>query len=794
MRALTSDAGTALRALASARGFTAVAVLTLAAALSLAVVVLTVVNAYVIRGLPYPEADRLFRIDYAVPGVPYPPGLAQVEWDSLADVVETPIAWDLDVFFLLGREYPESAPGAWVTPGYLEGFGVRAALGRSFVLDDYLAGAAPVAIISHRLWQTRYGGDAAIVGRTFQAYVSDRPNDAESFTIVGVLPADSWHMNPYSEVLSPLKAPSYPYMARLRPGVSPVVARGRIDALVRGAIASLPAQFEVRLTSALDSYVGPMRPALWAIATAAGLVLLIAAANIAVLMLVRSRHREKELAVRLTLGASPFGLARLVLLEALAIGAAATGLALLASRLMLQAIGPLVETLFERRVPGGLAALAINARVVAAVCVVAILATLVCALVPLLGTRRLGIAPALSASGRGTTPAHARRSHALLIAVEIAASLTLLVGAALVAESTIHMLDVDFGVEADEVVTASLALRQRSFPDAAAQAAFFERVGGDLATLASGSLAALGDWWPLQGSRPRRIATAGAEPVMATANPFSVSSGYFETLGLSLRDGRPFEDDDRLGTELVAVASQSLAARLWPGTRAVGRQAVIHLEADDAPPLTVSIVGVVNDVRQSHSDADLLDLYLPLAQHPSRFAFVYFRPRSSVVPESDLRRLVARLHPEVAVGAPRRLGLGIEEERARPRFLASLLSVLAAIACLVALVGMHGVIAYAVRQRQREIAVRIAVGATTGAVTRLFLRQGSAVLVAGLVAGLAGGLGLGRVLQSQLYGVGAAEPRVLALAALVFAICASMAILWPAWRAAGVDPALALKE
>jgi ABC-type antimicrobial peptide transport system permease subunit len=207
----------------------------------------------------------------------------------------------------------------------------------------------------------------------------------------------------------------------------------------------------------------------------------------------------------------------------------------------------------------------------------------------------------------------------------------------------------------------------------------------------------------------------------------------------------------------------------------------------------LAVVGVVNDVRQSHSDEDLNDLYLPLAQRPGRFAFLYVRAPRSISWESDLRSSVARVNSEVAVGAPRRLGLGIDQERARPRFLAFMLTVFAAVACVLALVGMHGVIAYAVRQRQREIAVRIAVGASGGAVTRMFLRQGLIVLAGGLGIGVIAALALGRVLQSQLYGVQPTEPRVLALAVAVFGVSALAAMLWPAWRAASVDPVVVLK-
>jgi predicted permease len=510
-------------------------------------------------------------------------------------------------------------------------------------------------------------------------------------------------------------------------------------------------------------------------------------------MLVRARRREKELAVRLALGASQARLARLLVVEGLLLGFVSTALGVALSIAATASLAPLVEGFLDRRIPGGLGALTVDGRVFTAASLSGAVVTMVFTLIPIITMWRANLLPALSTTGRASTLATSGRSRTVLIGIEIAASLALLAGAGLMAETAVRMLHVDFGVEADDVVTASLALRQRSFPDDASRLAFFDRLETELRSATAGSSIALGDWWPLQGSRPRRVQTAAAEPVVAGANPFGVSPDYFQTLGMSVRDGRAFTARDRLGSETVTIVSESLARHLWPrGGRAVGNHLTIEMEPGRAPQ-TLAVVGVVNDVRQSHSDEDLNDLYLPLAQRPGRFAFLYVRAPRSISWESDLRSSVARVNSEVAVGAPRRLGLGIDQERARPRFLAFMLTVFAAVACVLALVGMHGVIAYAVRQRQREIAVRIAVGASGGAVTRMFLRQGLIVLAGGLGIGVIAALALGRVLQSQLYGVQPTEPRVLALAVAVFGVSALAAMLWPAWRAASVDPVVVLK-
>lgn len=792
MRTLLTDLRAAISALLSARAFTAISLVTLSTAIALSTVLLAVVNAYLVRGLPYPNAERLYRVDYAAPGERWPEGMDQLEWSSLSDVIEHPIAWDLDVFYLLGRDYPESAPGAWVTAGYVHALGIRAALGRALIDEDFRAESPAVALISHRLWQTRFGSDPAIIGSAFEAYVSDRPEEPETFTVVGVLPASLWHLNVYTEVLVPLKAPSFPYQVRLRPGLRPESVRERIDGLVRSGISSLPPAYGVTLTSVHESYVTPLRPMLWSIAVGSGLVLLIALANASVLTLVRTRRREREFAVRLALGASHWRVGRLIALEGLLIGAAATAAGLSAAIAILPTLAPAIERFLERRVPGGLLLLTIDGKVAGLALGSGALLSAVLISVPLLLLWRSRPERHIAGAGRGTTEgSHASRSRAALIGIEVAASLPLVVGAWLMAESVQRMTRVDFGIEAANVVTAGIAVRQRSFPTASDRAVLYERLERELEGIAGPSAVAFGDWWPLQGSRPGRVEGTGG--TLASANRFAVSTHYFPLIGIRLLDGRAFVSSDRFGSEPVMIVSASLAARLWPRERPIGQSLTVHADGDE-PAVTATVVGVVSDTRQSHTDTDQFDVYVPLAQRASRFAFVYLRRPQGPAWEPEMRAAIARVHPEIAMGTPHPLDEGIEQERARPRLLAYLLVIFAMFASVLALIGVHGVIAYAVRQRRREIAVRIALGASSQAVTAMFLRHGIIVLSAGLLAGVAGAIALGRVLHSQLYGVASAEPHILAGAVTAFAVSAFAAVLWPARRAAAVDPVELLKQ
>src|SRR5215813_5071476 len=229
------DCRIAVRRLLKARGFTSVVILTLTIGITLAAAVVSVVNGYLLRSLPYPAGNRLYSVRFE-PGQREPDGLEQRDWSSLNDIVEYPIAWDLDVFYVKSAEYPQATPGAWITPGFMQGLGIKTEMGRVFTEDEFKTGSPQVALISHSLWKDRFGSDPQILGRRFNAYVSDRPDESESFTIVGVLPANFWHVNPYTQIFAPLRAPTYPYMVRLRSGISKDVAERRIADLIQARI------------------------------------------------------------------------------------------------------------------------------------------------------------------------------------------------------------------------------------------------------------------------------------------------------------------------------------------------------------------------------------------------------------------------------------------------------------------------------------------------------------------------------------------------------------------------------
>ena len=782
----------AVRSLLAVKGFAVTVVVTLGLGLTLCTIAIVVLNAYLLNDLPYPEADRLYWIRYGTPGQDTPRDMEKLDWASVSDVIEHPVAWDLDVFYMLGGDNVESIPGAWVTPGFVRGLGIQPAIGRGFEPDAFAPGSPNIALISHRLWISRFGSDPNIVGRTFAAYVSDRPEEAEQFTIIGVMPRAFWHINSYTDVLTPLRAQTHPYIARLRQGVSPRDAASRITTLVASST-PVPPNWSVTLVSAHDVHVQSVRPVLQAVTGATALVLLVACANVACLLLVRATRRKKEMAVRAALGAGGGAIARMLLAEGMILGGAALGLALILTRVVLDALAPTIQQQLGRSAPG---VVGIDMPTAVLAAAIGVVTALMCALVPLAAALRARLSGALQSGNRTMTEGgSAQRVRSVLIAAQVALTLTLVCGSALMLRSVSALLHTDLGFSADRVLNASITLRQNRYPDAASRAAVLERTASRLASLSGVESVGLVTSWPLQSSNAQPIERLGVTREAARAGVHAINDAYFSTLNIQTVAGRSFTSADREGTPPVAVVSESLARRLWPGG-AIGQRLSVPQSHERGRPVMIEreIVGVVRDIRQGPADVDANDVYMPLLQAPTRFAFVLVRTAGDPANWSTpLRSTMKEIDPELALDRVRPLQSAVDETTARPRFLASLLGAFAIVSALLALVGVYGVIAYAVRQREREIAVRLAIGADPAQVTRLFVRQGGVILLSGLALGLVGVVAAGRVIESQLFGVTPRDPIALAAAVGAFALAGLVAIWWPSRRAGATDPAAALR-
>ena len=788
---------TAIRSLRKARGFTVAAILTLGLGMSLSTIAMVLVNAYLLNGLPYPEAERLFWVRYAPPGQQGPREMAALDWRSLDDVLEQQVAWDLDMFYLLGGDYAESAPGAWITPGFVQGLGIRPAIGRTIEPEAFAPGGPNVALISHRLWTTRYGGDPGILGRTFTAYVSDRPNEAETFTIIGVMPADFWHINPYTDVFAPLRAPTFPYLARLRDGVSTADAAERITALVRSGAKDVPERWSVRLQSAHDAHVEPLRPVLRTVTAAAVLVLLVSCANVAGLLLVRATRRQREVAVRSALGAGTGAIARMLIAEGLLLAGAATAVSLIVTGTIMSPLASVAQAQLARSAPGGASAFAIDARVAAFAIGVGALTAVLCSLVPLIASQTPRLLGALQGSGRSATEGRgSRRLRSTLIALEIAASLTLLAGSVLMLRSVAALLTVDLGFRPANVLTASLTLRQNRYPDAPSRLALFERLLERVSQVPATAAVGLTTVWPVQQAASVPVQVAGGNQAPVSAPVHGVTHGYFEAVQMQMTAGRSFRSSDRAGSEPIAIVSESLARRLANGAPAVGATIEVPQGPDAAQSVMIRrrVVGIVRDVRQGPADEDLADVYIPLLQAAPRSAFLTVRTTDGAGALGAIRQAARDVDPELALDRARPLDTIVEALTSRQRFMTTLLGGLAAAAALLALVGVYGVIAYAVRQREREIAVRLAIGAEPRRIVRMFVAEGGRIIAAGIGMGLVGTFVAGKLVESELFGVSPRDPLALAIVAAAFALAGLAAVWSPARRAAATHPAVALRS
>ena len=786
----------ALRSLWRAPGFTTAAIASLAAGLALATIAFSVVNAYLPRSFPFPTPDRLYHVMYAPPGPVEPRGMSELDWRSLSDVVEAPITASGETFYLKGGAYEQPVQGVRVSEGFLRGLGVRVSAGRSFTPLDFVEGSENVGLLGHDVWVNQFGGDANIIGRTITLEPERDAQARTTLRIVGVLPAGFWfgrESTSHIELLMPLRAEARTYMVLLWPGVSVPVAEARITAAARAVATWLPDKWTgVHLEAMHDRYTAGVRPLLNGTLVACVLVLVIACANVFVLILLRSLRRQREMSVRVALGARPHHLLALLFTEVALLCAAALGTAVLVSTVALRALGPLIQRQLGKAPPSGAFAMSSSVLVWAVIAGIAIAVLL--SFAPALMPWQRRVASQLRAGGRSATDGKTlQRMRALLIAAEVAGSLALLAAGGLMVRSMINVLRTDLGFETTNLQRIRIVLRGRNYPDEAALQRFYLTLPDQLAPFSDIPIAF--EEWPPFAETPQSIVHTETAQNAGRAGTIAVGARYFAMLKIPMQQGREFLSTDRAGTEPVVIISATLARRLWPDGRALGQR----LRVQDAATMEMqewrTIVGIAADARTSYGDSELNDVYLPALQNdPDRFAAFYLRTSRPVASWlADLRAAVARLDREAVVNDPVAV-VDEDRERSTARFLATLLSAFAGIALLLTLLGMYSVIAFAVQQREREVAIRIAIGATQRRITTLFLKEGGRLLLVGCAVGVLGAAALGRVLRNQLHSVEPLDFWSLLAAALLLAAAGALATWWPAARAARRSPLATLQE
>ena len=797
VRALAADVRAGWHALARRPGFTLLVVGVLGVGIALNATIFSVVDAYLLRPLPYPQAERLVEVR---------PATSAVGWTNSADVFEKAVSWHLDGFTLVGDPGPEIVLGARVTPDFFDVYGVRPVLGRAFGPDDVGEGGARVAVIGHALWTSRFGGDPGVIGRTIHVFPSDDRDGLESLTIVGVLPSEFWYLNGYTNILTPMSGPGPVYVGRLRTDVPPERAHAVLSDRAREAGMPGSDQEGVRVRPLQEAYTASVRPPLLALQGAALLVLVAAAASAALLVLVRASGRTREMSVRRALGAGGGRLATHLFAESLLLAFAAGAVGLALGRAGLGALGTLIEARLGRRVPGGTAALHLDVSAVLAVLAAGTVVAFVLGAVSVATASRGSLATGLAGGGRGgATTAGAARFRGVLVATQVALCVALLAGGALLVRSSLHLQAMQLGFDPDGLEDYTVGLTTERADDVPRRTAFFEELRLRARALPGVTSAGLLRAVPLTGgltTRAIEVEGRGAADALPEAVPQIASAGAFETLGLEAEHGRLFTPDDGPGATPVSVVDASLAVAIAPpGSPAGGAVGVrIRFTAWTMPEMELrtgpwtTVVGVVPDVADEIGGAHPT-LYVPYLQAPSTWMDLLIRRRPGWPPlTQEVRALVRDLDENTPVYETQDVAASVRAARAPARFFAGLLGGFALFALGLALAGLYGVAAYAARQRRRDLAVRLALGATPASVEWLFVRGAAITVAAGLAVGLAGARALGGALRAQLHGVDAHDPATLAAVATLVTATAVLAVWIPARGAARLEVSQLLRD
>jgi predicted permease len=794
----------AVRQLLKSPGFTAVAVVGLALGIGANVALFSVVNSVFLRPLPYHQPDRLVRLSSTHEaqqlrrvGFSYP---RFQEVDARQQVFSDLALSGFNAFTWTGRGDPEQLIGLQASAALLPTLGLQPALGRNFSADEDRPGGEPVVLVGHELWQQRFNGDPGILGQAITL-------DGRPYTIIGVLPAAATAF-PLNQVQIWVPRPSelpflvpaqlnnggyfFQTIARLRPGVSVQQAREAMNVVAAGYRAAHPAnvdaQSDIEVIPLLDDAVGDERQSYLLLFGAVGCVLLIACANIANLLLARFAGRRREIAARFALGAERRDVVRQLVTESLLVAGLGGVLGVVLAQWTVRSLVAFGADLIPRALE-----IAIDPLALAFALVVTLLTGLAIGVLPALQAARVNVQEALKDASRGSTGG-GRRLRAGLLVAEVSLSLVLLIAAGLLVTSFARLQAVQPGFQPEGVFTAQLALPPQRY-SGDALVTFYERLFERLAALPTGSTAALTDRVPLTGGQtPAPVAVVGRPlPPMserAQANRHLVSPRYFETLGIPLRVGRDFDERDNARMPHVAIINEKFAQRHFPGEDPLGRTLVTGMGQRQA-----QIVGVAADVRSTGLNTPPeADYFLPALQRPETFTNILVRSTLAPAAMAPLVRDALRaVDPDLPLLQPDALSARIADTVANRKLALMLLASLAGLALVLACLGVYSVMAHLVAFRTSEIGIRMALGASPGAVMRLVLGHGRKLTLLGIGLGIAASLAVSRLMRQTLFEVDAADPAIYVGLSVLLLLVAESASWFPARRATRIDPVIALR-
>ena len=796
---LAQDLRYAFRTLRKNPAFTLVAILTLALGIGANTAVFSVIDSVILRPLPFKNADRLLWIN------------GKFQLSDLADV-SPPDFLDyrsanhsFDRFVALGNDPSPSNLSAdrseqvlvsIVTANFFETLGITPLVGRDFSQSDEQFNLPQVAILGHSIWAHSFGSDPSIVGKTIRL-------DGMGVTVVGVLPTDIpllseaqiWQPAPMRNQGMQFRRGHFLKVIGLRkPGVSQAQAAADMDSISDRLSLQYPDTnkgWSLRQRLLAEVLIGPVRPAMLLITGAVGLLLLIACGNVANLLLARSTARQREFAVRGALGATRGRMIRQTLTESivLALSGGALGIfgAIWLVRL-LRAIGP-------SSLPR-LGEIQINTTVLLFTAGISLLTGLIFGLIPALQTSGRAFTDALKSSARNTASGSQRRTGGILVVCEIAMSLTLLVGAGLLLKSFWLLTQVNPGFQTSHIVTAELGLNSSVYSDDPKRFRFWQEFESRAAALPGVEALGATSELPLNGEHNDNAFYIDghnyAPSEFDDANFRQVSNGYFDTMRIPILAGRGFSERDGTSTAGVIIVNEAFGGQFFKNQNPIGK----HLRLASGPKQDMEIIGVVGNIHHdSLSDSRVPEMYTPFAQTPAGQMHIVVRGGAN--PENlaaALREIVTNMDKDEALSDFRTLDAIRDASIAQPRFSTQLLGTFAALALILAAVGLYGLMAYSVTQRINEIGIRVALGATRGDILNLVLRRGAMLALCGIAIGLVASLALSSLLSSLLFGVKPTDPLTFSAVASILAAVALAASYIPAHRATRVDPNISLRH
>jgi predicted permease len=795
-----------LRMLAKNPGFTVVAVVALALGIGANSAIFSVVNTVLLRPLPYKEPDRLVMVweDASRHGYPRdtPAAANYMDWREQNQVFEGMAALADQSFNLTGVGEPERIDGRRASASLFPLLGVEPLLGRAFTPEEDQPGANRVVIMSHGLWQRRFGSDPNITGKTLTL-------NGESYMVVGVMPSHFQFPSREVDLWVPLALTSQEatnrgrhylqVIARMKTGVTYEQAQAEMTTIAARLSQQYPDQntdLGATVTPLHEHVAGDIKPALLVLLGAVGFVLLIACANVANLLLARAAVRQKEIAVRVALGASRLRLIQQFLTESvlLALVGGIVGL-------LLSVWG---VNLLKTFIPPNISqakAITIDAKVLIFTLLVSLLTGLIFGLAPATQASNFNLNETLKEGGRDSVAgSRGNRIRSLLVVAEVAVSLILLVGAGLLINSFLRLRSVDPGFSTGNLLTMSIVLPQQKYAEHGQRSAFYTELVNRIEALPGVRSAAVTNWIPLvrQGdsigfSIEGRPDPVGKRPTVVTR---VVHPHYFRTMGIQFLLGREFSEQDRVDAPAVAVISETMARRYWPGEDPLGKRFTPGNPTSTDPDDWLTVIGVVKDVRQFELVADPKpQMYLSYVQAG------FFAPRNLIVSTNveplslaaTVRQAVWAIDKDQPVSNISTMEDVLSESIARQRFSMLLLGIFAALALVLAAVGIYGVMSYSVAQRTHEIGLRMALGAQPRDVLKLVVGGGLKLVLIGVAIGLVAAFILTRVMSSLLFNVSATDPTTFITISLVLICVAVLASYIPARRATKVDPMIALR-